>query len=85
VTPHRYAVEHWYPDAKGWAEYAETDNITVARAALESADPPEGNDAYDHAMRNVRRRNKRRIFDMEEGRAIEERLPPPSLWNRLFG
>lgn len=76
MRPRRYSVQHWYPDARGWAEYFETDNLTAARVALQSADPPDVPlDEYDYAMRNVRRRNRRRLYDEQEERTLQECEP----------
>jgi hypothetical protein len=76
MAPRRYSVQHWYPDARGWAEYFETDSLRAARAALESADPPDVHlDQYDYTMRNVRRRNRRRVYDAQEGQTLQECEP----------
>jgi len=76
MTEKRYSVEHWYSDARDWAEYFETDSLAAAHNALQTGDPPDmhPND-YDYTMRHYRRRNKRRLYDIQEERVIQECEP----------
>ncbi len=76
MKPKKYSVQHWYAEARGWSEYFATDNLAEAYEALQTADPPDvGIDEYDRAMHHYRLRNRRRIYDIQENRALEEYEP----------
>ena len=80
----RYSVRYWYPAAKGWQDYFNTDHLQSAAAALDTGNPPEmmAGD-YDYIMRRVRANNRRQIYDNELGKVMRE-IPRPGKLRRFL-